>query len=192
VAFAHRKVRPVVAAQRPVHSRRVRGVIVASIAGQQRLGPSLSQPPSQVPRGPTLVRHCPLHQQATVMAAISVKDDSFKIPASPDLVPEGPWKKVEGGVCAAKGFKATGGCAVWPLLPAASSSGRLLRDHRTQRLQHVQSAIGPDAHLPTPPAQAPTPACAPAASRPTCRWWWQTRTPLRPVCSPRTSCAPRP
>lgn len=45
------------------------------------------------------------------MAAISQKDENFKIPASPDLVPEGPWKKVDGGVCAAKGFKATGGPA---------------------------------------------------------------------------------
>lgn len=30
------------------------------------------------------------------------------IPAAPDLIPEGDWKKVPGGVCAAKGFKATG------------------------------------------------------------------------------------
>jgi hypothetical protein len=54
----------------------------------------------------------PLHRALQVfraMAAISQKDENFKIPASPDLVPEGPWKKVDGGVCAAKGFKATGG-----------------------------------------------------------------------------------
>ncbi|EFJ45106.1 hypothetical protein VOLCADRAFT_64030 [Volvox carteri f. nagariensis] len=34
--------------------------------------------------------------------------DCYKINAAPDLIPEGPWSKVEGGVCAAKGFKATG------------------------------------------------------------------------------------
>jgi glutamate N-acetyltransferase / amino-acid N-acetyltransferase len=43
-----------------------------------------------------------------VRAEVSVGTESFKIPAAPDLIPDGPWKKVEGGVCAAKGFKATG------------------------------------------------------------------------------------
>lgn len=41
-------------------------------------------------------------------AAVSYTAENFQIPAAPDLIPEGPWKKVEGGVCAAKGFKATG------------------------------------------------------------------------------------
>lgn len=40
--------------------------------------------------------------------AISTDKESFVIPAAPDLIPDGPWEKVEGGVCAAKGFKATG------------------------------------------------------------------------------------
>jgi glutamate N-acetyltransferase/amino-acid N-acetyltransferase len=41
--------------------------------------------------------------------AISTAADSFKIPAAPDLIPEGPWEKVPGGgVTAAKGFLATG------------------------------------------------------------------------------------
>ena len=34
--------------------------------------------------------------------------ECYKISAAPDLIPDGPWSKVEGGVCAAKGFKATG------------------------------------------------------------------------------------
>jgi len=44
----------------------------------------------------------------TVRAEVSTAAESFKIPAVPDLIPEGPWQKVAGGVCAAKGFKATG------------------------------------------------------------------------------------
>ncbi|GIM04772.1 hypothetical protein Vretimale_9262 [Volvox reticuliferus] len=40
--------------------------------------------------------------------AILMDQDCYKINAAPDLIPEGPWSKVEGGVCAAKGFKATG------------------------------------------------------------------------------------
>lgn len=43
-----------------------------------------------------------------VQANVSTSAESFQIPGSPDLIPDGPWKKVEGGVCAAKGFKATG------------------------------------------------------------------------------------
>nr|QKY14863.1 arginine biosynthesis bifunctional (ARGJ) [Polytomella parva] len=42
------------------------------------------------------------------MKAISVDKSSFTIPSAPDLIPNGEWKKVDGGVCAAKGFKATG------------------------------------------------------------------------------------
>lgn len=49
------------------------------------------------------------HQGAVrVQANVSTASESFQIPAAPDLIPDGPWKKVEGGVCAAKGFKATG------------------------------------------------------------------------------------
>lgn len=43
-----------------------------------------------------------------VRAEVSTAAESFKIPGVPDLIPEGPWKKVAGGVCAAAGFKATG------------------------------------------------------------------------------------
>ena len=32
----------------------------------------------------------------------------FDIPAAPLLVPDGPWKHIDGGVCAAKGFRAAG------------------------------------------------------------------------------------
>lgn len=50
-------------------------------------------------------------QQVVVRNAISQADESFKIPAAPDLIPKGEWKQIEGGVCAAKGFKATGAYA---------------------------------------------------------------------------------
>ena len=32
----------------------------------------------------------------------------FSIPAAPILIPEGPWKEIDGCVCAPKGFKAQG------------------------------------------------------------------------------------
>jgi glutamate N-acetyltransferase/amino-acid N-acetyltransferase len=50
-----------------------------------------------------------LQARLRVRAEVSVASESFAIPAVPDLIPEGPWAKVPGGVCAAKGFKATGG-----------------------------------------------------------------------------------
>jgi hypothetical protein len=53
------------------------------------------------------MRHFTL-QVLPVHAAVSSAAESYKIPAAPDLIPDGPWKKVDGGVCAAKGFKATG------------------------------------------------------------------------------------
>jgi hypothetical protein len=44
--------------------------------------------------------------------AISLDAESFKIPAAPDLIPDGEWIKLPGGnVCSAKGFKATGAYA---------------------------------------------------------------------------------
>lgn len=53
---------------------------------------------------------------------MSTAPESFQIPAAPDLIPEGPWKKVPGGVCAAKGFKATG---VYAGLRASGKKGDL-------------------------------------------------------------------
>lgn len=48
------------------------------------------------------------HQQH-LLSAVSTAAESFKIPAAPDLIPDGPWQKVPGGgVTAAKGFLATG------------------------------------------------------------------------------------
>lgn len=38
----------------------------------------------------------------------------FSIPAAPILIPEGPWKEIEGCVCAPKGFKAQGGYRAVP------------------------------------------------------------------------------
>jgi len=43
------------------------------------------------------------------LRAISLDAESFKIPAAPDLIPDGDWVKVPGGnITTAKGFKATG------------------------------------------------------------------------------------
>ncbi|EFN54405.1 hypothetical protein CHLNCDRAFT_135738 [Chlorella variabilis] len=43
-----------------------------------------------------------------VAAAASPVPGDFSIPAAPILIPEGPWKAVDGCVCAPKGFKAQG------------------------------------------------------------------------------------
>lgn len=59
-----------------------------------------------------------------VQANVSTAAESFTIPATPDLIPDGPWKKVGGGVCAAKGFTATGG---WSLHVIGGSSQRCLQ-----------------------------------------------------------------
>lgn len=59
--------------------------------------------------------HTPRHPsqllvaQAAALKAVSTAAESFIIPAAPDLIPEGPWEKVAGGLLAPKGFKATGG-----------------------------------------------------------------------------------
>jgi hypothetical protein len=47
--------------------------------------------------------------QATPPSAISQTVDNFKIPAAPDLIPDGAWEKIpNGNVTTPKGFKATG------------------------------------------------------------------------------------
>jgi glutamate N-acetyltransferase/amino-acid N-acetyltransferase len=56
-------------------------------------------------------------QTVRVQANVSTGAESFQIPAAPDLIPNGAWKKVEGGVCAAKGFKATGASCVFLCIP---------------------------------------------------------------------------
>ncbi|WIA38269.1 hypothetical protein OEZ86_001609 [Tetradesmus obliquus] len=61
-------------------------------------------------------------QTVRVQANVSTGAESFQIPAAPDLIPDGAWKKVEGGVCAAKGFKATG---VYASLRAAGKKADL-------------------------------------------------------------------
>ena len=43
-----------------------------------------------------------------VRAALPAPTSAFDIPPAPILIPEGPWKEVEGSVNAAKGFKAQG------------------------------------------------------------------------------------
>jgi glutamate N-acetyltransferase/amino-acid N-acetyltransferase len=46
---------------------------------------------------------------SSVPAAVSTAADSFRIPAAPDLIPDGAWEKIPGGgVTSAKGFLATG------------------------------------------------------------------------------------
>ena len=42
-------------------------------------------------------------------SSAAVPPGDFSIPAAPILVPEGPWKEIDGCVCAPKGFKAQGG-----------------------------------------------------------------------------------
>ena len=41
-------------------------------------------------------------------AVEGIGPENFQIPAAPDLVPEGPWKAVEGSINAPKGFKSAG------------------------------------------------------------------------------------
>ena len=46
---------------------------------------------------------------STTTGAISTAAESFKIPAAPDLIPDGAWSKIQGGgVTSAAGFRATG------------------------------------------------------------------------------------
>ena len=49
-----------------------------------------------------------------VTAALAAPTSAFDIPAAPILIPEGPWKEVEGSVNAAKGFKAQGQALSFP------------------------------------------------------------------------------
>eukprot|EP00882_Tetradesmus_deserticola_P016115 GHRQ01017191.1.p1 GENE.GHRQ01017191.1~~GHRQ01017191.1.p1 ORF type:complete len:475 (+),score=206.66 GHRQ01017191.1:72-1427(+) len=65
---------------------------------------------------------CTALQVVRVQANVSTGAESFQIPNAPDLIPDGAWKKVEGGVCAAKGFKATG---VYAALRAAGKKADL-------------------------------------------------------------------
>ena len=39
---------------------------------------------------------------------MAMPTSAFDIPAAPILIPKGPWKEVDGCVCAPKGFKAQG------------------------------------------------------------------------------------
>jgi glutamate N-acetyltransferase/amino-acid N-acetyltransferase len=108
----------------------------------------------------------PKQAAARVRAEVSTAAESFAIPAVPDLIPDGPWKKVPGGVCAAKGFKATGERAgggmaggVWgwgrgggarPLLVAGEHRGTL---SVAAPAAHVRNA-GPPLPRPPPPPGA--------------------------------------
>lgn len=46
--------------------------------------------------------------QVTPLQAVGTATSEFDIPAAPILLPEGPWKEIDGCVCAPKGFKAQG------------------------------------------------------------------------------------
>ena len=56
--------------------------------------------------------HCSLQrillQQRFLCRAMAAPTSAFDIPAAPILIPKGPWKEVNGCVCAPKGFKAQG------------------------------------------------------------------------------------
>ena len=47
-------------------------------------------------------------RHAAAAAAAAAPQHAFDIPAAPILIPDGPWREVDGSVCAAKGFKAQG------------------------------------------------------------------------------------
>ena len=77
--------------------------------------------------------------QGASLRAISLDAESFKIPAAPDLIPDGEWVKVPGGnITTAKGFKATGAhCAcihAWaPCVPACMVHSRGSSPERSSR-----------------------------------------------------------
>ena len=47
-------------------------------------------------------------QKRFLCRAMAAPTSAFDIPAAPILIPKGPWKEVDGCVCAPKGFKAQG------------------------------------------------------------------------------------
>ncbi len=51
--------------------------------------------------------------QAVAPCAIATAKSEFDIPAAPILLPEGPWKEIDGCLCAPKGFKAQGVLMWW-------------------------------------------------------------------------------
>lgn len=63
--------------------------------------------------GSSIISHHPATlPQALAPCAVGTAKSEFDIPAAPILLPEGPWKEIEGCVCAPKGFKAQGGVGV--------------------------------------------------------------------------------
>lgn len=65
----------------------------------------LSQPAAKCYEQPTPP---PLLQGAAGRVYAAAIPGNFDIPAAPILIPEGPWKEIEGCLCAPKGFKAQG------------------------------------------------------------------------------------
>lgn len=49
------------------------------------------------------------HWRRAARAAGGNQEMTFSIPAAPILIPKGPWKEIDGCVCAPKGFQAQGG-----------------------------------------------------------------------------------
>ena len=54
------------------------------------------------------------------MPTVSEAAGPFDIPAAPILIPEGPWREIDGCVCAPKGFKAQGAFFCHSLLEGPS------------------------------------------------------------------------
>ncbi len=48
------------------------------------------------------------HRRRAARAAGGNQEMTFSIPAAPILIPKGPWKEIDGCVCAPKGFRAQG------------------------------------------------------------------------------------
>ena len=54
-------------------------------------------------------RACGRHRLAVQANSLASDNEAaFRLPAAPVLITPGPWKEVEGSVCAPKGFKAQG------------------------------------------------------------------------------------
>lgn len=146
--------------------------VPASENGRRKAGPCVCLCPVRAGRGAVSDRSGGSLQfrrrrscAAPVCAAATLPGD-FSIPAAPILIPEGPWKEIEGCVCAPKGFKAQGvkcqhSCrALW--LAAQSTLTTVHTLHRTPA-----SSCSRRCHHSLPPTcvQACTAGCAPRAPR---------------------------
>lgn len=133
------------------------------------------------PHPPAIARF-PFNQtqaRSVRVAAADIPGD-FSIPAAPILIPAGPWKEIDGCVCAPKGFKAQGACRAcrhggWHAVPCCAAAVRACSSPSVgaSRCATPLPPPPPPSHpLPSSlalPPQACTAACAPRAPRQTSR-----------------------